>query len=145
MLTAYGGATWCKECILRWAGASSQGRSLLTSDDSLTVYSRFFSQPHTIEASNLDYLAGATTDVEAQKEDQEKGRKVSCPVLLVYGKEYIGKRFDMKGEWREWVEDGVEIGDCGLVGGIGHFGAEEAPEETARGILGWMAGFGVYV
>ncbi|KAF2195721.1 alpha/beta-hydrolase [Zopfia rhizophila CBS 207.26] len=143
MISAYGGDRWCEEMILLWAGKNPNGLANLKSDNSLKIYSEFFKNPQTIEASSLDYLAGATTDVDAQKEDQAQGRRIPCPVLLIYSKHYIGSRFDVRKEWEEWVKTGVSIQDHALGNDIGHFGAEEAPEESARVVWGWLRGLGV--
>ena len=142
MITAFGGGKWCSEMILRWAGKNTKGRGALQSDDALAVYAGFFEDPAVVKASCEDYLHGATTDVEAQERDQAEGRKIGVPLLLLYGKDFIGKRFDFGEVWRDWVEKGVKITDHGLGDGIGHFGAEEAPEECARVIGEWLKGVG---
>tara|TARA_R110002003_G_scaffold104_23_gene8359 strand:- start:5482 stop:6360 length:879 start_codon:yes stop_codon:yes gene_type:complete len=140
MITAYGGANWCTEMIQRWAGTNPTGLQSLKSDDALAVYGGFFEQESVIIASNEDYKHGATTDVEMDEEDQKAGRKIEKPLLLLYSAEFIGSRFDFDfgAVWKEWVADGVQIRNHGLENGIGHFGAEEAPEECARVIGEWL-------
>jgi pimeloyl-ACP methyl ester carboxylesterase len=143
MITAFGPAKWCEEMIFRWAGSSESGLANLKADDAMNVYTSFFSQPHTMEASNRDYEAGATVDVAAQNEDQETRRKIQVPVLLVWSEAGIGKRYDIPGVWKDWVGKGLRSDDGkittrALGRGIGHFGAEEAPEETAEALLGWL-------
>jgi pimeloyl-ACP methyl ester carboxylesterase len=143
MITAYGGSKWCTEMIQAWAGKNSTGLDLLKSDDSMTVYGGFFEKEEVIRASCEDYKHGATTDVEEQEKDQKEGRKIEKPLLLLYGKDFIGKRYDFGAVWKEWVKNGVKITDHGLGDGIGHFGAEEAPEECARVIGEWLKGLGI--
>lgn len=143
MITAYGGDKWCQEMTLRWCGKNPKGIEKLKDGDSLNVYGGFFKQPHTIIASNEDYRAGATTDIEAQEEDQKAGRKIKSPVLLLYSHDYIGTRYNFPKEWRDWVDEGVDIQSYALGDGIGHFGAEEAPEESAKVINGWLEGLGL--
>jgi pimeloyl-ACP methyl ester carboxylesterase len=138
MITAFGPAKWCEEMILRWAGSNPTALTLLKSDNAVEVYTSFFSQPHTIEASNRDYEAGATVDVTAQNEDQDVGRKIEVPLLLVWSEAGIGKRYDMEGVWGDWVGEEVQVTTKALGRGVGHFGAEEAPEETAEALLGWL-------
>jgi len=75
-----------------------------------------------------------------QKKDQEEGRKVRSPVLLVWSEGYIGKRYDVEAVWRDWVGEGVKIDVRALGDGVGHFGAEEAPKETAEALNAWLAG-----
>lgn len=143
MITAYGGFNWCQKMTLAWCGKNPKGLASLKSDDSLKVYGGFFTHPHTIQSSNEDYRAGATTDIEAQEEDQKNGRRIKAPLLLVYSEIFIGKRYDVPKEWREWVDEGVEIRSHALENGIGHFGAEEAPDESAGAISGWLKELGV--
>ena len=79
-----------------------------------------------------DYRAAATVDLEEQREDLDKGRKIRCPVKVVWGREaVIEKMFDAVGEWRR-VSEGVvegEVVDCG------HFIPEERPEVLGQCIL----------
>jgi pimeloyl-ACP methyl ester carboxylesterase len=138
MITAYGGDRWCRDMILRWAGRNSKGLEYLKSDDSLNIYPGFFKEQSVIQASNKDYEAGATVDVAEQEEDQKAERKIKVPLLLVYSEGYIGKRYDVPQEWADWVDEGVKIDSKALGDGIGHFGAEEAPEETAEAIKVWI-------
>ncbi|KAF2203103.1 alpha/beta-hydrolase [Delitschia confertaspora ATCC 74209] len=140
MITAYGGDNWCRDMIKRWAGKNDSGFKSLSSDDSLSVYASFFSHPATIKASNEDYAAGATTDVDLQKGDQDNGRRIKCPLLLIYSKDYIGKRFNVPKEWANWVDRSSKIDSFGIGDGIGHFVVEEAPRDTAGAIGGWLEG-----
>ncbi|KAF2676335.1 alpha/beta-hydrolase [Lentithecium fluviatile CBS 122367] len=138
MITSFGPANWCTEMINNWSGKSPSGQTSLKSDDSLSVYTNFFAQPHTLEASCKDYEAGASVDVDAQKEDQTSGRKIRVPLLLVYSEGYIGGRYDFPDVWEDWVGEGVSVRTKSWGNGIGHFGAEEAPEETAGAIKEWL-------
>jgi pimeloyl-ACP methyl ester carboxylesterase len=138
MIKAFGPANWCTEMMFRWAGKNPTGLNILKANDALTVYGKFMEQDHTIDATCKDYEAGATVDVQAQEEDQKEGRKIKAPLLLVYGDDYIGSRFNMQDVWKEWVDDGVDIQTVPLGDGIGHFGAEEAPSETAKALNEWL-------
>lgn len=143
MIMAYGGGKWCKEMTMWWPGSNEEGLKNLQSDGSMDVYGGFFEQESVVRASCEDYKHGATTDVEAQERDQKEGRKIGVPLLLLYGKDFIGKRYDFVAVWKEWVNEGVKITDHGLKNGIGHFGIEEAPEECAKAICGWIKDLGV--
>lgn len=138
MITAFGPSNWCQEMILRWSGKNVAGTEKLKADDALTVYGDFFAQEHTLKASCEDYKEGATTDVEKEEKDQKDGRKIEVPLLLLYSESGIGSRFAFPDVWREWVGKGVEIESRRLGEGVGHFGAEEAPEECAEVIQGWL-------
>ncbi|KAL1794199.1 hypothetical protein ACET3X_007620 [Alternaria dauci] len=136
MITAFGPSNWCQEMILRWAGGENPACvAKLKADDALTVYGDFFAQEHTLKASCEDYKEGATTDLEEQEKDQKEGRKIEVPVLLLYSEAGIGTRFNFPDVWREWVREGVKIENHGLGDGVGHFGAEEAPDECVEAII----------
>jgi pimeloyl-ACP methyl ester carboxylesterase len=138
MITAFGPSNWCQEMILLWSGKSNTGVEKLKADEALTVYGDFFAQEHTLKASCEDYKEGATTDVKEQEKDQKEGRKIGVPVLLLYSEAGIGSRFNFPDVWREWVGEGVRIENHGLGNGVGHFGAEEAPDECAEAIVSWL-------
>jgi pimeloyl-ACP methyl ester carboxylesterase len=138
MIGAFGPAAWCEEMTLRWAGSHGPGLESLKADEALGVYGAFFAQPRTLRASCEDYEAGAGEDVEAQVSDREKGRRIEVPVLLIYSKDYIGSRYDMGEVWNEWIAEGVKIDRCELGGGVGHFGVEEAPGESAKALGDWI-------
>jgi pimeloyl-ACP methyl ester carboxylesterase len=140
MITAFGASNFCQEMMLRWAGSNDTGLSNLKADDALDVYGEFFAQEHTLKASCEDYKEGATTDVEREEEDQKEGRKVNVPVLLLYSEKGIGSRFSFPDVWGDWVSEGGEgkLESHGLGDGVGHFGAEEAPDECAEVIGKWM-------
>ncbi|KAH8696960.1 Alpha/Beta hydrolase protein, partial [Phaeosphaeriaceae sp. PMI808] len=137
MITAYGGNTWCTEMISSWAGSNAAGLENLKSDDSFAVYGGFFKDEGVIKASCEDYRHGGTTDLVAQEEDQKAGRKIKVPLLVLYSAKYIGQRYDFATVWREWMDEGVKITLHALENEVGHFGAEEAPEECARAIADW--------
>jgi haloacetate dehalogenase len=80
-----------------------------------------------IHAMCQDYRAGATVDHEHDEADLAAGRKIACPLLVLWaGRDELGRWFDVLGTWRRWAGDvtGAAI-DCG------HFLAEERPGEVA--------------
>jgi pimeloyl-ACP methyl ester carboxylesterase len=140
MITAYGSGKWVSDMTKRWTGSNATGIKSLQADDAMAVYCGYFENEDIIRATCEDYKHGATTDLEAQEHDQKEGKKIGKPLLLLYGADFIGKRYEFPEVWRDWVEDGVQITDHGLGNGIGHFGAEEAPEECARVVNEWVKG-----
>jgi pimeloyl-ACP methyl ester carboxylesterase len=138
MITAYGGGKWAKEMILRWAGSNPEGLKQLKSGDALDVYGSFFERESVIDASNRDYEAGAGIDVARHIKDNAVGTKINVPVLLIYGEAFLGKRGNVPEIWKDWVADSAFITSHGLSNGIGHFVAEEAPEDTASALLDWL-------
>ena len=97
-------------------------------------YLRCFSDPETIRASCADYRA---IDVDLEHDEADRGRKLVCPVLALWGGNMAkrpgwqtGRGLEMLAVWRERADDvrGRPL-ECG------HFLAEEAPEETAAEIM----------
>ncbi|WEW61985.1 hypothetical protein PRK78_007485 [Emydomyces testavorans] len=136
-----GGDNFIRQLIERWSGNNERGKERLAADDAMEMYQRPFRWDSVVRASCQDYEAGATTDVKKQKEDQEKGRKLGVPVLVVHCAG-IGNRFDMD-VWKQWVTDEklltiVELGD-----GVGHFVAEEDPKGTVDAMVDWARKLGV--
>jgi haloacetate dehalogenase len=73
-----------------------------------------------------DYRAGATTDRTADEADRSAGRKITCPTLVLWGSDYVGKAITNPLDvWRAWCTDvrGAQIVS-------GHFLAEENPDAT---------------
>jgi haloacetate dehalogenase len=108
-------------------------------DAAYAEYLRCFSNPETIRASCADYRA---IDVDLAHDKTDRGRKLTCPVLVLWGGNMAkrpgwqtGGQLDMLQVWQDRAEDvrGRPI-DCG------HFLAEEAPEETAAEALKFLEG-----
>ncbi|KAF1925808.1 alpha/beta-hydrolase [Didymella exigua CBS 183.55] len=140
MIKAFGPAEFLEEMLKGWSGTNATGQQVFRADDAPKVYSEFFAQDHVLKASCEDYQHGATTDIEVQEKDQEDGRKIGVPLFLLYSAGYIGSRYQFPDVWRDWVSEGVDIQHYGLGDNIGHFGAEEAPEESARVVGKWLEG-----
>jgi len=79
-----------------------------------------------IHAQCEDYRAGATVDLENDRADREAGRRLDCPVLLLWGKGYLGRKAKSPlATWRRWADDVREVAlDCG------HFIVEEEPRQA---------------
>ena len=112
-----------------------KGKDALFADEALAEYVRCFSMPETIHASCEDYRASAGIDLDHDRADMAAGRKLTCPVMALWGgKGLVGRKFDVLAAWRERAEDvSGEAIDCG------HFLAEELPDDTfarVRAFLG---------
>jgi haloacetate dehalogenase len=73
-----------------------------------------------------DYRANATIDFEIDEADRRAGRRITCPVLVLWSsQDDLADYHDVLAVWRDWAEDvrGRSI-DCG------HYLAEEAPDEV---------------
>ncbi|KAL3421174.1 alpha beta hydrolase fold protein [Phlyctema vagabunda] len=134
MIVAYGGARFIRELLTRWAGKNEVGNKRFAEQDAVGVYADFFENEKVVRATCDDYRAGAEEDIELEKKDQDEGRKLESPTLLIYAADVIGKRWDMMKVWGEWVSEKDLLKEVGIGEGIGHFVPEEAPEKTAEAI-----------
>ena len=63
---------------------------------------RTFKNPATVHAMCEDYRAGASIDLEHDEADLKSGRKIACPLLMLWGEQgNVGKLFDVMTIWRE--------------------------------------------
>jgi haloacetate dehalogenase len=89
-------------------------------------YERCFAQPETIHATCEDYRAAASIDLEHDDADVAAGRKIACPLLVLWGANGVVQRcFDPLADWRAMASD-----VRGRALRSGHYLAEEVPEET---------------
>lgn len=91
-------------------------------EEAMLEYERIFVMPGTIRAMLADYRAAATIDFEHDEADLD--RKVSCPLLTLWG-EY-GKVDEIFDVLETWEEKGENV--TGKSFPCGHFVAEESPE-----------------
>jgi haloacetate dehalogenase len=104
--------------------------------EALAEYERCFGDPATIHASCEDYRAAASIDLDHDDADRDEGRKVTCPLLALWGdRGAMGRLYDVANVWREYARD-VRGGPIDA----GHFLAEERPEETARELANFLQG-----
>lgn len=59
----------------------------------------------TIHAICEDYRAGATFDRELDARDREAGRRIACPVLVLWSGLEDVDPFDPPAIWRRWADD----------------------------------------
>jgi haloacetate dehalogenase len=105
----------------QWSGPAAA-----FSDAALAEYVRCFRDPDMIRATCEDYRAGASIDLEHDDADAIACRRVTCPVLALWGSHgFPATKYDVLGVWRQYADDvrGHAIES-------GHFVAEEAPAET---------------
>lgn len=93
--------------------------------ETIAEYVRAFSVPGALRAGFDDYRASFPYDAEADDADHEAGRRLTMPVLALWGSQGLPRNFDVLDVWKRYAEDvrGEAIPDCG------HFVAEERPEE----------------
>jgi haloacetate dehalogenase len=99
-------------------------------------YGRCVRDPAVIQAMCEDYRAGATCDRMNDDEDRAAGRRISCPLQVLWsGRGALESWYDTLAVWREWADDVTgEALDCG------HFLMEEAPDETLAALRRFHAG-----
>jgi len=89
------------ETYLGFGVQQSQARG-----DAEAEFLRAFRNPATVHAMCEDYRAGASIDLEHDEVDQQAGRKVTCPLLVLWGaKGNVGRLFDVLAVWRERASD----------------------------------------
>ena len=99
----------------------------------LAEYKRCFRNPETIHAICEDYRATFGIDLEMDTKDFEAGRKIECPVLLLWGATGGVGRNHKPGPaeiWRNYATNivGAKALPCG------HYLSEEAPKETTEAL-----------
>ena len=104
--------------------------------EAMAEYQRCFADPETIRATCEDYRAGASVDCAHDRADRERGNRITCPLLVLWGERGRGHmRRDVLGIWRDWADD-----VRGRALPCGHFLPEEAPEETLTELLAFLDG-----
>ena len=120
---------WLNETLRRWAAPGFVFDPAAKAD-----YERAFDDPATIHAQCEDYRAAATIDLEHDAADA--GARIGCPLMVLWGaKGAMHRIYDVLGTWQD---QGVDV--RGRAIDSGHFLAEEAPEQTARELLGLLPG-----
>ena len=108
-------------------------------DEAYAEYLRCFNNPETIRATCLDYRG---IEIDLMHDEVDRGRKLACPVLLLWGSNMAkrpgwqtGASLDMLTVWRDRAVNvrGKAL-DCG------HFLPEELPEETTIELLAFLSG-----
>ena len=108
----------------RFFGSTYAGEKGYMSEEALGKYVAQFGDEAGVHAMCEDYRAAATIDLVEARRDKELGRKIRCPIRVLWGdKGVIQKRFDALGEWRA-VSDGDVSGEAVP---SGHYVAEEVP------------------
>jgi haloacetate dehalogenase len=94
--------------------------------EALADYLRCVHNPDTIHAMCEDYRAGATYDYRLDEADRINGRRIACPVQVLWAdRGELGRWYDVLAIWRDWASD-----VRGRAIDSGHYLAEEAPDET---------------
>ncbi len=110
--------------FLEWLLRSWAAPGFAFAPEALAAYREAFRDPAMIHATCEDYRAGATVDHAHDAEDRRSGRRIACPVLVLWGEnDAQSGRARFVDTWKQWADDVTGWGvPCG------HFLAEEAPE-----------------
>ena len=92
--------------FLEWLLRSWAGPGFAFAPDALAAYREAFRDPAVIHATCEDYRAGATVDYVHDAEDKQNGRKISCPVLVLWGEaDAVSKHARFIDVWGQWADD----------------------------------------
>ena len=97
----------------------------------LEHYLAAFRDPLRIHAMCEDYRAGATLDFDHDKADKDAGKKITIPMLALWGNAGIAQSAATPLDvWKTWATNvrGQPVNS-------GHFLTEEDPEATAKALL----------
>lgn len=104
-------------------------------ESNYTDYLTAIRDPAVVRAMLEDYRAGLSVDRAADNADRSAGRRLACPTLVAWStaddmEELYG---DVLAVWRAWADDlrGVAIIS-------GHHMAEEAPDQLAAALIGFL-------
>ena len=102
--------------------------------EALADYLAAARNPDAIMGMCEDYRAAATIDMTHDRISRADGRKIQCPLLVLWGANgKVGGWYDPLEVWRGYCADQVTGGPVRS----GHYVAEEAPEE----VLEWLERF----
>lgn len=119
--------------VERVMGSRHAGLALFA-PHALQAYRDALKQPGAVHAMCEDYRASATIDLEHDRADIECGKKIACPLRVLWGEEgVIEKSFKPLDEWRRVARD-----VSGRKVPAGHYIAEEVPDELLAEILAFF-------
>jgi haloacetate dehalogenase len=123
--------------IERKLAKTKQGLSFFDKD-ALAEYKRCFRNPETIHAVCEDYRATFGVDLDMDTKDFEAGRKIECPVLLLWGATGGVGRNHNPGPAEIWKSYAKNIVAAKAMPS-GHYLSEEAPAETTAALREFFA------
>ena len=113
-----------------WLARAGQ-KSPFIAPEAYAEYLRCMRDPGTVHAMCEDYRANASIDLEHDTADL--GRKIACPMLVLWGEKGGLPRFDVIAEWRERAQN---VRGKALPGT--HWLPEQLPAETLAELLAFL-------
>lgn len=103
-------------------------------DETYAAYLSYVSDPATMHAMCEDYRAAASVDLAHDRADRAAGRKIACPVNVIWGEFGVVNRcFKPLEDWR------AVAGDVrGRTLPCGHYIPEEVPEKLLEEMMGFF-------
>jgi haloacetate dehalogenase len=81
-----------------------------------------------------DYRASATIDLEHDRADRQAGRKLECPLHVLWGERgAVGRNFDVLALWRNVA---IQVDGCAVA--AAHYLAEENPDAVREAALAFF-------
>ena len=121
-----------------WYGSLAPGKVEAMGEENHADHLAAIRDPATVHAMIEDYRAGLGVDRAAEEADRAAGRRVTCPILVLWSARDDLEQLhgDPRLIWAGWATD--------LRGGgpidSGHHMAEEAPEELAAALVPFLSG-----
>ncbi len=101
----------------------------------LAEYERIFQRPETLAAMCEDYRASAGIDLEHDRTSRERGEKIACDTLILWGERGVVHRlFQPLALWQAQCRAAVS----GQALPCGHFIPEELPQQTAQALRNFL-------
>ena len=111
-------------------GWGSQGLAYIE-PQALAEYERCFCRPEAIHGACEDYRASAGIDLDHDRTSRERGQKIACDTLVLWGERGVVHRlFKPLALWQAQCSGRV----TGQLLSAGHFIPEELPSETATAL-----------
>ena len=103
-------------------------------EETFAAYLSYVSDPATMHAMCEDYRAAASIDLEHDRADRAAGRRITCPVNVLWGEFGVVNRcFKPLVDWRQVADD-----VCGRTLPGGHYIPEQVPAELLQEIMAFF-------
>jgi len=132
LMLASAGLTYLHSTLAGWTQTGSLAAFPAAA---LHNYEAAFLKSECIAGTCADYRAGWTSDRLHDEADLAAGRRLQCPLLLIWGLSEFPDQDEMRSAWAH-IASQIEMRplECG------HFVAEEAPAETLAALDSFLSG-----